>query len=226
MTGFYMMERTQVETRVLSTTATRIAQTGSAGRSHRMHRRTSAVSRAVCALLILAATCCSLLAQTHEQGTLINREYAIKAAFLYHFLTYIEWPQDTFADSTDPFVIGIFQDDPFDAALEQISASKSVRGRQIVVKTFHLMEDVSTCHILFVPRTVSSTAQRAILASTQNSTVFVVGESDGFVEQGGHAQFFLEGNKVRFAFNISVTEDQKHKISSKLLSLDKSAPRQ
>ena len=178
------------------------------------------------ATLLLSYGVSSLIvaAQTVEQTAVINREYAIKAAFLYHFLTYVEWPPDTFTDSRQPFVIGIFETDPFGPVLDKIAQTKNAAGRPIEVRRLRSMDDLTSCNILFVPKSVPAATQDAVLAAIRGSHVLSVGESDDFIDRGGAAQFFLEGNKVRFAFNTDVVAGTDLKISSKLLSLAKTVP--
>jgi hypothetical protein len=156
-----------------------------------------------------------------QQVTSIDREYTIKAAFLYHFLTYIDWPAGTFIEETQPFVIGIFETDPFGAVLDKIATTKNVAGRPIEIRRLLSTEKLLDCHIVFVPGSVAPDAQKHVLGLLVNSHVLVVGETDDFVEQGGAAQFFVEGNKVRFAFNTDAVDRSNLKVSSKLLSLAK-----
>ena len=182
---------------------------------------------AVLAITLMLAgglRCLFAIAQTVQEGAVINREYTIKAAFLYHFLTYVEWPAETFTDQSQPFVIGVFDTDPFGEVLDKIAETKTVGGRPIEVRRLKSMSDLPDCHILFVPRSVPTATQDAVLATIRGSHVFSVGESSDFVDRGGAAQFFLEGNKVRFTFNTDVVEHTSLKISSKLLSLAKTMP--
>ena len=179
---------------------------------------------AVTLLLGCGLSCLIVAAQTVEETAVINREYAIKAAFLYHFLTYVEWPPEAFRSPQQPFVIGVFKTDPFGEVLDKIARTKTAAGRPIVVRRLTSMDDLTSCNILFLPRSVPIATQDAVLAAIRGSHVLSVGESDDFVDRGGAAQFFLEGNKVRFAFNTDVVEDTDLKISSKLLSLAKTVP--
>jgi YfiR/HmsC-like len=156
-----------------------------------------------------------------QQVTTIDREYTIKAAFLYHFLTYIDWPEGTFADSKQPFVIGIYQTDPFGAVLDKIASTKNVEGRPIEIRRLNSTDKLLECHIVFMAGTVEAALQHSVLGLLSNSHVLCVGETEDFVEQGGAAQFFVEGNKVRFAFNTDVVDRSNLKVSSKLLSLAK-----
>lgn len=155
---------------------------------------------------------------------MVNREYAIKAAFLYHFSTYVEWPADAFPADGEPFVVGVYRSDPFGGALDEIAKSKTVAGHPIEVRVLKSADGVASCQILFVPNSVTGEQRAAVLRAARGSHAFVVGETDDFIERGGDAQFFLEGNKVRFAFSEEATKREDLKVSSKLLSLAKIIP--
>ena len=170
--------------------------------------------------VLIDAFTCSSADQSQDVAT-IDREYPIKAAFLYHFLTYIDWPAGTFTDPKQPFVIGVFQTDPFGAVLDKIAATKNVAGRPIEIVRLTSTDKLLDCHIVFVHGSVPTAVQQNLLTLLADSHVFAVGESNDFVEQGGAAQFFVEGNKVRFAFNTDVVNRSNLKVSSKLLSLAK-----
>ncbi len=156
-----------------------------------------------------------------QQITTIDREYTIKAAFLYHFLSYIDWPEGTFTDDQQPFVIGVFETDPFGSVLDKIAATKNVGGRPIEIRRLDYSEALTSCHLLFISGKVNPATQKKVLAQLADSHVLCVGEIEDFVEQGGAAQFFVEGNKVRFAFNTTAVDRSNLKVSSKLLSLAK-----
>lgn len=190
--------------------------------TQRMRDLMSRVAPVVVSIMLVAAILvCPAKAQSASQSGVINREYPIKAAFLYHFSTYIQWPSDTFPSASDPFVIGVYGTNPFGAALDKVAASKKVSGRSIVVRVIGSLSNVKQCHILFVPESVPAGQQVAAVQAARDSLVLVVGETDDFVTQGGDIQFFLENNKVRFAFNAEVTRSGELKVSSKLLSLAK-----
>lgn len=154
---------------------------------------------------------------------MVNREYTIKAAFLYHFSTYIDWP-DNPATTDEPFVIGVFQSDPFGSTLLHAVENKTIDRRPIEIRLIPSVADISQCQILFVPASVSPREQDAALAAARAAQVLAVGESSGFIERGGDVQFFLEGNKVRFAFSAEISRRTDLRISSKLLSLAKIVP--
>jgi len=162
------------------------------------------------------------LSRAHAlQSIAVNREYAIKAAFLYHFLTYIDWPEESLNDPQQPFVIGVYYEDPFGAVLDKIAETKQVGGRTIEIRRLESPNQLLECHILFVPRSVPSEKQKTVLKALDNSHVLIVGETEDFIERGGSAQFYVEGNKIRFAFNTDAVNRSELKISSKLLSIAK-----
>jgi hypothetical protein len=175
---------------------------------------------ALCTVIILATA--PVVAQT-PTGAVINREYAIKAAFLYQFLNYVDWPADSFAEDSAPFVIGVHEANPFDNVLNLVVQDKKVAGRSIEIRGLRSASDVTKCHILFVPKSVPKAMQDAVIKAAHGSHTLTVGESDDFIDRGGAARFFLEGNKVRFEFNKDVLAKDNLKVSSKLLALAKIA---
>jgi hypothetical protein len=176
-------------------------------------------------MLLLAMLCVApASAQTHYQQETLNREYAVKAAYLYNFLNYVEWPGDAAGAANVPFVIGVFQSNPFGRALDTVARTKTVASRPIEIRQLHSIDQLQVCHILFVPNSVPRSTEDAIIGAARGTHVLTVGESPGFVERGGAVQFYLDENKVRFAFNSDVVDGKNFKISSKLLSLAKIIP--
>lgn len=147
-------------------------------------------------------------------------EYQVKAAYLFNFLKFVEWPENTFVDPLAPMVIGVVGDDPFGIALPQVVIGKTVQGRDVVVRIYRSGEDLRGAHILFI----SSSERKklpAILSSLHSSGVLTVADMEGFLDLGGMIQFVPENNRVRFAINVEAARRAKLKMSSKLLSLAK-----
>lgn len=160
---------------------------------------------------ILSST--SAAAQTSEPN-----EYAVKAAFLFNFTKFVEWPDGSFNDSKAPIVLGIIGDDPFGESLTIIVAGQKVEGRSIVVQKHRYGDDLRHCHILFVSASERSHVAQ-ILASVQLAGVMTVSDIDGFAEAGGLMQFVLEENRVRFVVNLDAAKQSKLRVSAKLLAL-------
>jgi hypothetical protein len=145
-------------------------------------------------------------------------EYEIKAAFLYNFATFVDWPSSTFPDEGSPFLVGVLGQDPFGPALEEAFKGKTVHQRRIVVRRSLEMGDLVTCHLLFV---CASERERApmILDFLKGMPMLKVGDFPGFAAIGGCIDFFIEGRKVRFEINPEAPKRVNLKVSSKLLRL-------
>lgn len=150
-------------------------------------------------------------------GGLIDREYTIKAAYLYNFGSYVTWPPGTFADDNAPFVIGVFGHDPFGTSLDKIAKTRELGGRTIVVRGFRTVEDYTPCQILFVPRSTDAGLRRQLTQRVAGAPVLLVGETPGFAKQGGIINFYIFNNNVRFEINPDVAKERGLKISAKLL---------
>lgn len=172
----------------------------------------------VLARILVAA--CALSARVPQAGAQSEppTEYQIKAAFLYNFAKFVEWPADTFADPHAPIVLGIMGEDPFGSVLDKMVLSKTVNGRGLVIKRLKPGPDLRNCHILFISSSEKKHLAQ-ILESLKGSSVLTVGETDRFVQSGGVVNFILEENKVRFEINVDATARARLKISSKLLAL-------
>jgi hypothetical protein len=175
------------------------------------------LSTAVLLLLAFAASvlfCAMAAAQSDDQPG----EYDVKAAFLFNFTKFVEWPENSFDDARTPIVIGIIGDDPFGDSLVEIIAGQKAQGRNIVIREQHFGEDLRHCHILFI-----STSERRrsaqILASVHDASVLTVSDIDGFAEAGGAIQFVLQENRVRFVVNLDAAKNSKLRVSAKLLAL-------
>jgi hypothetical protein len=162
-----------------------------------------------------------LPAQAQLPGGEASQEYAIKAAFLYNFGRYVQWPPESFPRDDAPLVIGVLGSDPFGALLDEIAETKKIEGRPIIVRRLAAMTTYKPCHILFVAASASAEDKLAAIKLAQRSPVLLVGEEPGFAEQGGTINFFVDQNKVRFEINTEVAKREQLKISSKLLSLAK-----
>jgi hypothetical protein len=145
-------------------------------------------------------------------------EYKLKAAFLFNFAKYVEWPPAAFAEATSPMVIGILGENPFRDDLEPTIRDKTINNRPLVIKEFRSPAEATNCHILFIS---TSEKQRLpeILKSLHGASVLTVGETDGFTETGGMINFVTGGNKIRFQINVEAAKSAGLKVSSKLLSL-------
>ena len=147
-----------------------------------------------------------------------NKEYRVKATYLFNFAKFVEWPPPAFAESATPIRIGVLGNDDFGLFLDQLVQGETVKGHPLVVKRSRLVEELKTCHILFISKSEANRIDQ-ILTALGDAGVLTVSESDGFAERGGIVNFFIEGNKVRFEINPAAARRRELKIGSQLLSL-------
>jgi len=145
-------------------------------------------------------------------------EYEIKAAFLFNFAKFVEWPLEAFAEPTSPFVIGIFGENTVADDFERTIRAKTVNNRSFIIKEIGFLPEARNCHILFIN---SSEKKRfsEIFESLRGVSVLTVGETERFVETGGIINFVKESDKIRLQINEDAAKSAGLKISSKLLSL-------
>ncbi len=147
-------------------------------------------------------------------------EYSVKAAFLFHFVQLVQWPEDAFDSPTKPLDLCTLNADPFHGRLEAAMAGKVIGSRTIQVRHLKRFEDVRSCNVLFVPDQELRYFTE-ILSQVSATSILTVGDSDQFVEQGGMIGFCRESNKIRFNVNQKAAEGARLKISSRLLMLAK-----
>lgn len=194
---------------------------------HRSHVRVSLRLSLVMFLSMVSLIACQVItpklnAQENHQS-LISREYEIKAAYIYNFCKYVQWPQNNNTNSSDkePFYICILGDNPFGKALDRIAEKKTVRGRRIVVRHVTSANDLRSAHILFVPADRPDEMLDGLMQKTEENSTLIIGEEPGFATTSGIINFFQESNKVRFEINAKAAENRDLKISAKLLRLGK-----
>ncbi len=147
-------------------------------------------------------------------------EYQLKAAYLFNFLKFVEWPEDSFADPLAPIVIGVVGEDPFGSALPEVVIGKAVQGRDLVIRKYHAGEDLRGAHLLFISASERKQLPQ-LLSSLRGSSVLTVADTQGFLEAGGMIQFLNENEQVRFAINADAVNKSRLKVSSKLFRLAK-----
>jgi YfiR/HmsC-like len=147
-------------------------------------------------------------------------EYQVKAAFLYNFAKFVEWPSNGFRSATAPLQICILGQDPFGQGLRDIVGSKTVNGRKFEVDYLVDMQMARACHILFIASSEKARIKR-ILECMRGTVALTVSDTEGFAEQGGMIDFLLDNDRVLFEVNREAAEQAGLKISSKLLSVAK-----
>jgi hypothetical protein len=145
-------------------------------------------------------------------------EYQLKAAFLYNFGKFVEWPSSVFKAPADPFAVCVLGEDPFGRALGDVMYGKALFGRPVQIRRVPNVQQGSFCQILFISSSERKSF-RSILTDLKASPVLTVGDTEGFAEAGGVANFTLDGEMLRIEINIEAARQKSLLISSKLLNL-------
>jgi hypothetical protein len=173
------------------------------------------VPACIVAIMALAMICPIGRTTAQESGP---TEYQLKAAFLFNFAKFVDWPPSSFASARAPFSICIVGTDPFGQAMDSTLKGQSIRGRGVAVVRVQDLSQLRRCQIAFVGSSEQHHLQE-ILQSIRGASVLLVGESPGFAAKGGAIQFQMEDNRVRFSINPDAAERAGLRVSSKLLSL-------
>ena len=151
------------------------------------------------------------------QPVKISREYLIKAAILYNFAKFAEWPTAAFSNDIAPLRICVIGDDPFGPALDSLRG-KTVRNRPLYAARIAKVEDAAACHILFV-----SDSEKERLATILDAVgvlpILTVADMGQFTSSGGIIALKKVDNRSRIKVNIDAVEKAGLKLSSKLLRL-------
>ena len=170
-------------------------------------------------VLIAVAVSASLAAPALAQSARAD-EYRAKAAFLFKFVKFVQWPPSPYRPDANTVVIGIVGRTAFNDAFEAVAREKALSGPHIIVRQLNREDDPRTYHIVFIPQ--SETHRTAeILQSARDAAVLTVGETVSFLAEGGIARFYIEGDRVRFEIDGRGAQHAGLKISSQLLSLAK-----
>lgn len=169
------------------------------------------------ALLLLWSMVASALSVAQEPYG-AAAEYQVKAAFLYKFCFYIEWPPTAFVSATSPIMIGIAGPDTFIAELENITRGQMINGRALQVRRIDGSKALADVHLLFV-----TSAQQSLLpqfvAQVQKTPPLIVTESPQSLEDGGGINFVIQGNRIRFDVDLDATNRQGLRLSAQLLKV-------
>ncbi len=150
-----------------------------------------------------------------------NLEYKIKAAFIYNFIKFVDWPQDHVKGDT--VTIGIIGKSPFNSSFEPIT-KKKVKDKHILIKYFPQFEEINDkeslkkCHVLYICDSEEEHLND-ILNIVKKSCVLTVGEKDGLLDIGGIIRFTMHQKKVRFEINLIAAKHADLEVRSQLLRL-------
>lgn len=175
------------------------------------------MSRRLC-VIETALLLTTLLCAAPAEAQLSREEAQIKAAFVYNFLKFVEWPAGTFKRPNAPLVVGIIGGGSIADAAEQVLATKRVRARRLVVRRLKWDESLRGVHVVFVAEN-DEMRQRRICEAAASEGVLSIGEGSEFAARGGVIGLLIEERKVRFDIDTGAAGAAGLIVSSKLLAL-------
>lgn len=145
-----------------------------------------------------------------------HSEADVKAAFVYNFAKFIEWPASSLA-SANALQLCVLGDDALEGKLGMLQG-RTAQGHEIHVRTLSSMKDWAGCHILYLG-TTSDSQRRQVLAALGNATVLTVSDTPDFAQQGGMIGLWVEASRVQFAINLDQAQQAGLKVSARMLQL-------
>jgi hypothetical protein len=186
--------------------------------SHRLAQQRQDVLRKLFYSIILLAGLLMPLEVSDSAEVSRAGEYEIKAAFLYKFIKYTEWPPDEPKMTGDAFVIGVLGKDPFGAVLDRILEGELIDRKKIIARRFARIEDAADSHILFISSSTQDDLPR-ILKILEGYSVLSVSEIENFAQRGGIVALKKDSNRIVFEINVDAARRAKLTLSSQLLGL-------
>jgi hypothetical protein len=168
------------------------------------------MKRSLLSAASILAICLGSAAQTSTV------EDQVKAAFLYNFAKFVDWPPQAFAGAGDPFAFCV-AGDAFGGALEKVLYAETLNGRRLVVRRIAPADNLQGCQIIYVPSSESGRYPQVTTLGT--APILTVGETEDFINNGGMIRFVESGHRIQFQVNTEAAERASLKLSSKLLRL-------
>lgn len=145
-------------------------------------------------------------------------EYAVKAAFVLNFARYTQWPDESFASSTEPFRLCVLGDQTIGLAFQALSG-KRIDSRTLHVHFISRAKDAGRCNMIFISEGIDRTTILDTLSTVKERPVLTIGETRNFISNGGMINLFNRNGRLHFEINETTARKQQLKLSSRLLKL-------
>lgn len=168
-----------------------------------------------CGAAVAMAVPCAALA---DAGGKVVPEYKLKAAFVYNFAMFTDWPPETLA-SGGTFNICV---NPDSALLPELSrlGDKQLKGRRVVVRKVSELDGMRTCQVLFLD-SLDRARWGHIRKNLANASVLTVSDDSEISQEGAVIGLYLEGSRIGFSVDLPAARQARLVVSSRLLRLAK-----
>jgi hypothetical protein len=160
----------------------------------------------------------TLLAVSSVHAQQRPNDYQVKAAYLYNFGRFVEWPSKVSAAKGDSFTVCVLGEDPFGSTLDATLAGETIGGKNVVAKRISIPQESVNCQILFLSAGEAGRLNK-IMEGLDKEAVLTVSDIPQFSRRGGMIQFIREGNRIRFEVNLTATQRAGLTLSSDLLKV-------
>ena len=147
-----------------------------------------------------------------------DREYQVKAAFLFNFTQFVEWPAGSPEATGSPFVIGILGENPFGNYLREIIAGESINGHRLTIQQYKNVDEIKLCHILFI-NAADNRHIGEVTTALKGRSILTVSDAASFIDAGGMIRLSTINNKIKIQVNPAKAREAGLTISSKLLGV-------
>lgn len=144
-------------------------------------------------------------------------EEQLKAAFLYNFARFVDWPPTAFENESTPITVGVLSNEAFANTLTTLVREKKAHGRPLVIKKLAGVHEAGSCQIVFVAREEARRTSQ-VLDVVRKKPILTIGETEEILD-GGIIYLLRDDKQLRFDINVGAAEESKLTISSRLLSL-------
>lgn len=175
--------------------------------------------RTACAMLLLAFAVLMAPATSRAQvgGEAQSNDRSVMAAYIYRFITYVEWPMSAFSSADAPIVIGVLNADDIAAELEQVVKERTAQSRRLQVRRVTAGETWSGINVLFIGEGAPKILQSAKTLA-ERSVLTITGVERG-IDYGSVINFVQIDGRVRFEVNVAAAEKSGLRLSSRLLTV-------
>jgi hypothetical protein len=146
----------------------------------------------------------------------VTSEYQLKAAFLFNFLQFVDWPTNAFDSPDQSIALCILGPDPFGAELDSVIAGERINGRSIEIRRLTEVVPAANCHLLYV-NVRSRQGLRRALEQLRGLPVLTVSDATAFSGEGGMIEFVRQEDRIRLRVNLRAASEARLRLSSKLL---------